>query len=582
MPTFIRLPAKFTALEVLEPGRVRVGSQAVSVEVRLSTGETFPGGRGMPALGLPNLADTIGEVGLRALETDAGPRTELFAPSLTPGLTPSAAVHRLEGAPRQGVRAPGRGALVGLVTTTPMARGPRFDFTVTALALDPAPSERCGAGNPLRLPAELGSAVVAGEGFVACSMTGALHVARISDASGWGGLAPLGAITLPLPPTWAPTPAALAVDGRTLVALAGDVLVVLDVDALPVGEGHRILGLTLVPIEPRGPSHPEPAKVVFVMSDKVLADHPSLGRLQLPITPSTPTVARGDLVRIDDARQELPGIFRVYAWARPDDPRGASQPRPPLVLPPPELELAMGDASSASKGSERAALEALARRHGLAVPPRLLRMLGLADEDPVFRRWLEQLWLELEVRSLVGDWQADPSLLAFAGLGNGDAWCLYVHPDAPADSVVLFSHETNAVDELPTTFDAWLDAHLAGFETEQPGRRFDPRLADLATRVRAALEVPSRAPVVAPPASALRRPPTPFWWQAASLTGDFSVPLRVNEWAETNLAAGRMRDAERWVLARYLRGDLASRDALLRVYEALGWAYQLEQLQADD
>jgi hypothetical protein len=543
---FVRLGAAMTELERLEPGRVRAGNEFLSVEVDLASGAVFPGGPRMPRMPVPDLASSLGAARERLLETDAGPITEL---------DDAGRVHRLEGAVQSGVLAPGAARLVAMIVATPTRRGTRTELALVSLA----------SGAAGRLPAQHASRLAADDDLVVCSVPGGLHVVRAEQDGTFG------ALTLPLPAT--ARPAQVVIDRGHVVALAGALLVTLDASALVFARGHRVEGLSIEEHTARGRATPEPATVVFVMADKVLADHPTLRRLTLPRTASSPTVQRGERVCIDDVREELPGLFRVHAWRREGDAPANVRGGETLTLAAPTLPDREDDGPIASpaRTSAHDTLAALSRTHGFDVPERMLAWLRLVDDDAVVRRWCAKLWLDpIEVRGLVRDWDADPCLVAFAGLGNGDELCLYVHPDAPPGTVVLYCHETNTIEEPPLSFDAWMDGWLARFE-----RGDDASARDLAGRLRARLSLPSL------PTATATEPPR--WWRAAARVGELADDAACVREAERALAEGRVRDAERWWLAHYLLGhDPSARARLRAIYEQLGWSLPRAMLETRD
>ena len=144
------------------------------------------------------------------------------------------------------------------------------------------------------------------------------------------------AVSIAIPPTSYPD---VVVKYGKIFVLAGDKLLIIDSGLLPFEEEHLAAPIEYHPLLGRGQGDAEPAQVVGVFSEKVLVDHPRLRRLTLSRTPSAPPIARGDSVLIDDVREELPGIYRVYAWRKQGAEQSMRPPPPILDFPAPPVTL---------------------------------------------------------------------------------------------------------------------------------------------------------------------------------------------------------------------------------------------------
>jgi hypothetical protein len=420
----------------------------------------------------------------------------------------------------------------------------------------------------IRLPAVWSSRVVRGVDLVACSAGQMLHVFRVKEGR-------FESVTVALPES--ANPAEISIAGSRIVAVWARVLVVLDADALPFAEPHASLPLTLVQREARGEKLEGPANVAFLLSDKVLVDHPVKKRLTLPRTPTSPLVVKGDEVLIDDLREELVGDPRVHAWRKVGDAEPGLPEAETMMLearPLPVLDASPQGPAQAPL-TNRIRLEKQADEHGFRVPPRLLRLLALHDEEPVMRRLLGKLGMDaIEVRDLVRDWDADPCLIAFSGRGNGDEVCLYVYPpEARAEPpIVEFFHEDNLIEPRALRFDDWLSNELDAVSEEVPD------LAPIAQRVREALGL-AQAETIDVDAITW-----PSWLDAARGVGAFKNAKECDAKARSLVASGHFAEAERWLLRAYLASDGqgGTRTLLARVYGELGWSLPSAHLASRD
>lgn len=539
---FLPVPFPVDAFGPCMPGpdgraaRIVVSNGKVSTELDLATGAAtaVPGGharvRTDPALGLGGLRE-------RVRETPHGPRTELFAPE-----SPDVVLGSVEGELIASART---GALVLLGVAMP---GTRYDLVALAL----------GARAPeLRLPGAFAAALAAeGPYAIAATPNGTLHAFRLDAA----GLASISIAT----PAWAHVDARL-VGGEALV-LTGRTLVLARLDAMPFVPGaHHAIAVSYAPIVGHARGLREPGVVVATVGQKILVDHPEVRRLTIERAPDDPPVRSGDKIRIDDVREPLPGILKVHAWSKGDGLASVRPPPPPLELPAPDvrpLTSALGGATAAPRPRNREVMQKLAASWGFAVPPALDAFLEATDTDPVLCRWLTRLGLEyVDVRTLSADWNADPCVLGFAGRGNGDAPALYLYPPALASGaepiVVEYWHETNECSFVARTFDEFLGAMLAEQEREEP---------ELVALVRERLRIAPRKVLAGAPPDWLAHP-------------DAAAPP-LDE-IEAREARGDLLGAERGWAQHYVAqgpNEARARDALKRLYAALGWHAALDAL----
>lgn len=544
MNHFIRLAFAATELSLTSESQAIAGLlQGVSVRVDLHTGAIVPVQTLLQRPRLPALSLTLGQATAKLEETAEGPFTVISDPEL--GAT------RFAGEARNGVR---EGELVLCLASMP---GPRVDCLVMCLRTH----------SVVRQPALSASRFASGPNLVACTGQQILHVARLHEGQ-------LESLTVALPES-VRIPE-VAITGTRIVVLSGTHLVVLDANSLSFAQAHTSLPLTLTQREARGESLEGAAKVVFVLSDKVLVDHPVRKRLTLPLTSTSPQVAKGDEVVIDDLREELRGDPRVHAWHKVGQSGGDAEkgmPEPATltlearILPP-------LDASSKTL-KNRILLEKMATKHGFRVPSKLLHLLMMHDEDAVMRRLLGKLGMDcIEVRDLVRDWDADPCLIAFSGRGTGDETCLYIYPPYSFQHeppIVEFNHEENLVEPLALTFDHWITSELnARVERE-------PDLAPIADRVRQALRLPSTD---VPHAEVT----WPAWFDAPRNINGFKSAKEAEAKGRALMDEGKWMEAERYLLRAYLEPDgaKATRALLTRVYIELGWSLPRDHLASRD
>lgn len=206
-------------------------------------------------------------------------------------------------------------ALVGIVSTAKL----RYDCV--ALTLD-GPSS-------LRLPGSSEAKVALEDAVGACVTIDTLHV-FLHEAPA------MAAISVAIPPTSFPD---VVVKYGKILVLAEDKLLILDSGLLPFEQEHLAAPIEYHPLVGRGRGDAEPATVVAVFAGKILVDHPKLRRLTLARAPADPPVERGDSVLIDDVREELPGIYRVYAWRKQGAEQSMRPPPPILGFPAPRVSL---------------------------------------------------------------------------------------------------------------------------------------------------------------------------------------------------------------------------------------------------
>lgn len=542
MHHFIRLAFAATELRLLSSTHAIVGLQKVSVLVDLDTGAITPTPTLITRARLPELVETLEGAAEKCDETPAGPFTSIT--DLQLGET------RFAGEVRCGAR---MGELVLCLVAVP---GPRVDCVAMSLRTHQV----------VRLPAQSASRLAAGPKVGACTVLNMLHVTRLHEGE-------LQSLTVALPASLR-TPD-VAVAGTRIVVLTHAQLIVLDADALPFSHTHAAAPLTLTQREAGGQKLEGAAKVVFVLSDKVLVDHPVRKRLTLPRDASSPTVVKGDEVLIDDLREALIGDPRVHAWRKVGDADKGAPSASAITLAAPTLSVLseVPSAPAPTKHTNRIRLEALAREHGFRVPPMLLRLLTLHDDDAVMRRLLGKLGMQcVEVRGLVGDWDADPCLIAFSGRGNGDETCLYIYPPSNADPLIVeFNHEENLVEPLALTFEDWMARELESVVTHAPD------LAPLAARVREALGLSSTH---TPP----RDVAWPAWLDATRAIGEFKDAKAAEAKGRALMDEGKWVEAERYLLRAYLVADGASetRALLTRAYAELGWSLPRAHLASRD
>lgn len=514
---------------------------AVSVAVDVVSGMMKPQAGRFERQTLRAPFAACGDLTVEAEETALGPRTIVRSPD--------GSRVELDGAPVELVRT---GNLIVAVLTHP-ARGPEYVAFVH------------GSPLRLRLPAMARAPITTSDGVVACAGDGCVHVIREVDGR-------VSSVTVPIPPAQRVDIALVA--GR-LCVIAVNRLVIVELGALPWGAAQRAVALDLAGVRWPGTYLDEPARVVAAMPSSIVVNHPKLGRLTLPVLPGSPAVVRGAEVMIDDVREELPGIHKVYAWhAGAAAPCVAPLPQT-IALAAPVLPAidpgalatpteAPGHAASSRGAAAR--VTALANRHGFVISPLLLRVLEARERDPVLARWLDLLGLELGgPDGMIEDWDADPSLLELSQRGNGDAHCLYIYPpwcrEGREPPVVTFAHETNFVDFEAPSFADFLERRLADTHA-------DARVVAL---VRERLSLPPRALAPATP---------PPWLPLDASWGSAKPPAR-----EQRLAMERGGDvlgAERAALHAYLvegKERAAAREELRRMYAALGWSFALENIE---
>ncbi len=384
----------------------------------------------------------------------------------------------------EGARVELEGAPIDLVRTGNLC---------AAVLAHPARGPECVAfllGSPLvqvRLPTAPRAPITASDGVAACAGDGCVHVFREVDGR-------VSSVTVPIPPAQRTDIALVA--GR-LCVIAVNQLVIIELTALPWGAAQRAVALDLVGVRWPGERLAEPARVVAAMPKSIAVNHPKLGRLTLSVLPGSPALVRGGEVMIDDVREELPGIHKVYAWragsAAPcvtplPEKIALAAPVLPAIDPAPLATPVQAPANAAPSRGAAARVTALAERHGFVVSPLLVRVLEARERDPVLARWLDLLGLELGgPESMVEDWDADPSLLELSQRGNGDAHCLYIYPpwcrEGREPPVVTFCHETNYLDFEALSFADFLERRLADTHA-------DARVVAL---VRERLSLPPRA-----------------------------------------------------------------------------------------
>lgn len=426
---------------------------------------------------------------------------------------------------------------------------------------------RLGDRRVLRFPGG-GGAACAGDDFVA--ITGATPcVLHLFVAHGDF----LSRVTVARPEPEGSAGRALLL-GSAIWVLAGRMLTRIDLAALPRGADHA-LAATYHPLVPPARESAETAKVAFALATgSVGLDHPRLGRIVMTRGPEEPPLARGDEIVLDDVAEELPGVFRVRSW----HPKGAGRtnrpPPPPVVLEAPRVHAVLVEGEAlpprppklGEPGALVRALQTLASEHGFTAPALLVRLFREADGDDVVRRWLSILGCEPEVYFPCPDWNADPFLVSFGAVGNGDAYCLYPYPPALAASgeppVVEFFHETNTWELRAASFDVFFAWFLARARSE-------PDVAPIVDLLAARLGL-SGLVEQAPPAE----PP----WVTTPETNAKALAR-----AEALVTRGEAIAAERLLVGLWLGdGEAASeaRDRLERLYQDLGWTLPVAALRS--
>lgn len=414
-----------------------VAQAHLSVFVNMETGATRTLTGGLPVLGVAG-AEGLADVRVRQHETEDGPVSEIY--------DASGWCLRVRG---ELYDASCRGGLIVAVLILP-----GHVWTCVGIA-------RGQTEQPLRLPS--GHARVVGP-LVVCRDLRCVHLFELGSAG-------VTCVTLP-------ASGQLAVDafleGEQLCMLSGHDVVSVDLRGIARTARHQAapLSLTFIP-QPRA-ALPEPASVLFVFSTSLVAEHPVCGRVTLSRGPESPSVEKGDLVLLDDVREDVPGVIRVQAWRRVGDPervRGSSpsarvEVSAPDIRPMSEADVAKLRRPPPRSRPDAAHLQTLASRYGFCAPALLLRLLQTAETDAVFADWMERCgFADREVRGLCEDWGADPCLLAFAGNGGGDEFALYLYPPAyhpeRQPPVVLYSHESNFAEFLAADFEAFFEHWLA-------------------------------------------------------------------------------------------------------------------------
>ncbi len=541
------MPARFIALPFAadafgpcaldaagRPARVVVSNGQVSTEIDLATGAseavsgTHRRKRGDPAL-------TLGGVRDRLIESSEGPRIELFMPG-----PPETTLLRANGELTAAVRS---GDLVVLVLAMP---GPRYDVVASTLALD-APQ--------IRLPGVFWAEVATEGAYAIAATQKMLHLFRLDGAT-------IGGISIGLPET---TRLDARLIGGEAMVVVGKTLFVVPLNEVPFTTGaHHPIAVSYAQVVGRSRGLARPGVVVALVGNKILVDHPDARRLSIERAPMDPPVKVGDSLRIDDAREPLPGIVKVHAWTRIEDGKSSARPATEaLSFPPPDLALAPEGEPRAPRAKSGDAMRALARTWGFTPPGALMTFLDATDADPALRRWTRLLGVEyVEVGSLTPNWSADPCLVAFAGRGNGDEWALYLYPPALAAGeepiVVEFLHETNECELVARSFSDYLELWLAQHEATRP---------DIVAMMRERLGIAAReAPIAASP---------PTWLPRARSPSPTIESLRALE------ASGDLAAAERGWALRFTRGEhVAVAPELQRIYTALGWHGPLAALSS--
>ncbi len=517
-------------------------------------------------------------VGLRETcqETDQGPRTEVAYPNEPPT--------RLDG---EITAAWSSGRFVVAALSDPRAGA-------TLVAFFP--------GQPVahRIFLPWPTAMVVGDGDVAaCAGQGALHLFRLDGDR----------ILTTSIPVVAARNLSVTVHGDKVYVLAGETLFRVEVSALDFASTPTAQAIAFDPLVGEGQRDDEAAVVAFALPESILLDHPRFKRLRVPrVAGQYADLEKGDRVVLDDVQEEMPTIFRVRAMHKVGAAPSVRPPPPPAIqLDAPTFEEPSRPASAVPRQPDSQILLALATRHHFLAPLLLVRLLQLNEADLVFARWLRRVYLgDIEVRSSAADWDADPNLLAFLGLGNGDEYSLYIYPPwcAPADQpareppVVEFFHETGFAELRALTFDAFFDWLLEqAIELEEDETTRD-KTRELVAKIRERLDFPrgQRDLGVAPewlpkedeptvaPARGLLASVSRFFSSASSsapgVKDDPRMRLALSLEAKGDLVA-----AERvWLRAHLLDRGYANADAtiaasaLRRLYAQLGWTFALENL----
>jgi hypothetical protein len=534
------LPFQGMAIGMADAEWVSVARLGVSTTVELATGAQWPKRESFDGLEPEDLTDALGDIAMSLTEGEDGPWTRLRR-----GAWEATFAGQLRYACRTG------------------------DLVVGGVAM-PGPSMHAvafvvGGDQRLRLPL---SAVEghrmrfeAADGVAAVCDGEAMHVVSGDDEGR------LRSVTLTMPPLgWRPD--VRIADGLVFV-LPMEHLLVVDIGELPFADPHRPVAARFEPVVAEGWADDELATVAVITQGRILADHPRLGRLRLRRHPLDPAIAPGAQVRIDAMVERLPGRYRVDRWSVEGRPSQAPPERPePLDLPAPEVtplpEPVRGDAPSAVVVAGPTKLELLAAEHGFTAPPLLVKLLARRRDKPVFRRWLDQLGFDaIELRGLTTDWEADPCLLAFSGLGNGDEYALYPYPPwcegGREPFVAVFLHEIMASEFVATTFEAFFVNTLAERATDSDTS------AALVGHVRRELTLPAG----------------PLW------VGDDPGVLVPENGVATAAAAraleaaGELHAAERVWVKLFVDddGDEEAHEALVRLYEHLEWSLPLAHLR---
>ncbi|MFO0665776.1 MAG: SMI1/KNR4 family protein [Polyangiaceae bacterium] len=571
MHRYIPLPFKAHGFSATSANAVTVSLLAVAAEVDLTTGtvaSTVPPHeyrRGQPREASLALGDLIE----RREETSEGPVTTLQNDVF---------VARIRGEVTQAWRS---------------------DRCVVTISASPGEAPLCtafvlGVVSRLQLPVAW-RVSLAGEGNYAASASDeVLHVFRFEGES-------VKCVSVALPPALTEDGPEVFVTGARVCVVCGDELIVVDASALEFDDVPRGRPISYEPLVGSASGDDAPATVAFALPESILLDHPKFKRLRVPRAAGDADLAKGDHVILDDVREELPGIFKVYAWHKAGASKSARPLPPALTFAAPRLEFeapARPAVTASARPRDSQTLKGLAAHYGFRAPELLVRLLETREGEPAFSRWLDKLGLDcIEVRTLT-DWDADPHLLAFAGLGNGDEFSLYVYPpwcDGGHEPIVVeFFHETNSVEFRALTFDAFLDAFLdAGAENaEDVGEA-----TELVRRVRERLAFPKgsrdfgnppgwllpAAVASEPPSGAPETSSTGFF---GSLRKLFSKPPAKPLVASVERAlrverSGDLLSAERELLALFLGGgDEAPRAGteLRRLYEKLGWSFAKENI----
>jgi len=410
-----------------------------------------------------------------------------------------------------------------------------------------------GSASLLSVEPDRGGAIASGGDAAVSAPYGYLIVARLEAGRGSADAPILTRVSLP-DEHWK----SFAVGGGAAWVQSGDRLLRFELDALPEGDADATLSWWDVPAPSSSPSFY--ARVSALAADSARAEHPELGEVTLRGDVSGLKVR--DRVTLAEVREVLPGFHQVRRWHKAHGEAAPFVPPPALSLPASALP-PLPDAPASTDTAWGDALRACAAERGFGITPLMTRFMARYDTDERFRRWVNRLGIYVSISGYTSCWLGtDCAIVYFAGDMSGQAYGLYLYPpeQRPEASppMVYWDHETREVSWQGPDFDTFLHNFLAG-----RARWDDEGHAGL---VREALGLEAREE---------RRQPAPGWFEDAHSAPSMGLRDAVLLAEEDPVAAERVMVA----LHREHEKSAPIREALDRLYQALGWRYHLRNLR---